>query len=199
MKESASAPVRPSVPWWERLAAGMLVAGWATEVLFIGGGLASWWLYRCRVAGEVIAIWERTLTSGRWEALVDPGSYDFAGVLCYGCSLFSEFAMGVLTAVALWLVVRGGSLRLRRLFWLGVVGYGLVKLGLLASSGRLVQVVTVPTSAWHVGWLDRFFSPSPRDQSAALLPGVIALLLGLSMLWLSRSRKPIDPAGGKAA
>jgi len=206
MNESALAPVRPPAPRWESVAAGVLAVWWVGWVFGWGGGVAEWWFRILISLQRVTGLWQSVLAGGDWQWVVRPGSEEFADGVWMASRLFWEGGMPALI-VAAWWVASGGELRrMRGVFWVAVLGHGVLGLGWLAVAGRLSYLD--PTSLtgppyrrkmWFGGWLDRIFDFDQARDAVTWTGCVFAIALASTILWLRRQQQSRAKAGNALA
>jgi len=192
-------PVRdsPPVPGWERLAAGLLAAGWVGY--FCVGFLGEW----SRMIGPYLSVlrngWQRFLAGPMGDFSVLFSSIPLLEGLLGGLWLGAMVGVPVLILGGLT-VASGRCLRDHRrwLWWLALGNGALCGLALLLQSRHFVVLTLIPRQdgsrylPWHDGWLDYFTGETLPWVGRTYWPFAAEMLLAALVLgigWWRRKRR----------
>jgi len=203
MNESAPAPVLPPVPWWERVAAGVLVAGWVV------------WFY---IVPEVR--WRESIANSatglhfNWITLLEqPKAHLFspldsrpviAGVV-QGLWLVLDVSLPFLIVGGL-VISSGRCGRFCRWLWWLALSHGVLFVVLHIFAGRMNIIDMIPFAKasdeglpWHRGWLLFFENRVWRALLPGYWPYLAELPLAALVLWFTRKQRQKPNAADSTA
>jgi len=199
MNESTPAHLRPRVPWWERVAAGVLAlfCGVVGLVMLAMAGSVS------KFVSELL----QSISTG-WQTVLKAGSPSLEIVL--NNTSIIESAAGV---VALLLVcgnllllpfaiaraVGRGWLHRARFLWIAVLVHGLLAFLFPTILSRLEKIQSDGPTPWFRGWFRWSFLGEFWKENPILFAFPFELLLAALVLWFTRKRRQKPKAADSTA
>ena len=198
MSESLPAPALPPVPWWERIAAGLLVAGWVAWFWVLGFTPVEWWIEVASYLGNQQEGWQSFLAEPAGDFSALSNSLPLLRGLANGLRLGVYGAMPLLVVGGV--IVASGRYRERHRHWLWwlALGNGMMSSLALLFDGRYRGVaVSIPDPEglhhlpWHPAWMYDFEGGRWRDTLGHYWPFAAEMLLAALVLgvgWWRRKR-----------
>jgi hypothetical protein len=199
MNESAPAPVLPPVPWWERVAAGVLAMGWLVVLCWLGYSPRHWSLSILRGLGIIHNGWFAFLEQPGASLTAQLNSVPILQGVLGGLWLARTAGMPIL---ALWgMAVASGFRRQGRggMLWWAAIAHGVLPFLMESVQHRFLALRGGAVTPWHrdwLGWLDNAPS-SLRDPLHWVC--IAELLLAAFVLWFSRKRRQKPSAAESTA